>query len=526
MKDLRRRQFLFIAVLSYVLFSSNIGGVDLYPYDEARNAGCAWEMMITDEWLIPSFNGDLRFHKPPLHYYPMIIGYKVFGYGPFGARLFSSICGVFTVLLLYLFASKYFDPDVALFSALALLGSIHFALQVHMAVPDPYLILLLTAALLLLYHSIQIRSAPLTILSYAILGLASLTKGPVAIAIGILAVFYFMIFSRNFSWPFIKKLKLHFGLPVLMAVTIPWYYYIGKVTSGEYTEGFFLVHNLQRFSAPMEGHGGSFLVTWLFILVGMLPFSVYIIQSFAQVWREKAVNPVLTFIFSCGLAVITIFTLSQTRLPNYTVPAYPFVALILAYYISTIVKKDRLPFHFKLSTIVFLIFSIAGPVGAFFAFQNDPSLSDLKHLALYLLPLSLGGILSVIFVLKNDGRRSVISQVASTMIVTMLFFYIVYPKFDAVNPTKVLSPMIEKDADVWAYKLYNPAFVISLERIIPPLHEEEDLKLILEKSSDGYLITRKNYMEELSKYPQLEFKGSHKDLFELSTSVVYKINSD
>ena len=47
--------------------------------DESKNVEAAREMIESGDYWIPKFNGELRTDKPPLHYYFMVIGMKLFG---------------------------------------------------------------------------------------------------------------------------------------------------------------------------------------------------------------------------------------------------------------------------------------------------------------------------------------------------------------------------------------------------------------------------------------------------------------
>ena len=80
----------FLIVFSISLFLCLIGSwaYPIYILDEAKNAEAAREMLVHSEFIVPKFNRLLRTDKPPLHYYFMILGYKLFGVNAFGARFF------------------------------------------------------------------------------------------------------------------------------------------------------------------------------------------------------------------------------------------------------------------------------------------------------------------------------------------------------------------------------------------------------------------------------------------------------
>jgi 4-amino-4-deoxy-L-arabinose transferase-like glycosyltransferase len=62
---------------------------------------------------VPKFNGELRTDKPPLHYYFMLLGFKLFGTTILGARFFSAVMGFITLLATFGFARKHLGKGVA-----------------------------------------------------------------------------------------------------------------------------------------------------------------------------------------------------------------------------------------------------------------------------------------------------------------------------------------------------------------------------------------------------------------------------
>ena len=80
-----------IFILSFFLLLINLSEPMIYILDEAKNAECAREMLISGNYLVPYFNGELRTDKPPLHYFFMVLSYKLFGVSAFSARFFSAV---------------------------------------------------------------------------------------------------------------------------------------------------------------------------------------------------------------------------------------------------------------------------------------------------------------------------------------------------------------------------------------------------------------------------------------------------
>ncbi|MDZ7777895.1 MAG: glycosyltransferase family 39 protein [Bacteroidales bacterium] len=76
--------------------------------------------MSRAEWDEYHFNYELRTDKPPLHYYFMKAGYAVFGVNPFGARFFSVVFGVLTLLITFYYTRRFLGYNTAVWAAIVL----------------------------------------------------------------------------------------------------------------------------------------------------------------------------------------------------------------------------------------------------------------------------------------------------------------------------------------------------------------------------------------------------------------------
>ncbi|NPA54483.1 MAG: glycosyltransferase family 39 protein [Aquificae bacterium] len=278
---------LIIFLIGFFIFFSNIWGISIYSLDEAKNAECAREMLERGDLIVPTFNYELRTDKPPLHYYFMMLSYKLFGVNEFSARLFSSIFGGLVVLITFLFAKRYLGFYTAFFAFLILISSLHTAIQFHMAVPDPYLIFWINASLFSFFIWYKERKKPFLYGFYIFSGLGVLTKGPVAVVLPFFIVFLFLLLRKEISFKTIKDLKLFQGLFLILLISLPWYIAVGLKTDWIWVKEFIFKHNLHRFSEPMEGHGGIFLLTFIYVFFGMLPFSIFIFQSIKESFKRK-----------------------------------------------------------------------------------------------------------------------------------------------------------------------------------------------------------------------------------------------
>jgi 4-amino-4-deoxy-L-arabinose transferase-like glycosyltransferase len=520
------KNLILITIISFVLISSNIGGLYIYSLDEAKNSVCAREMLDRGDLIVPTFNQELRTDKPPLHYYFMQLAYLIFGVNEFSARFFSVIMGIITLLTTWWLANRYLGARAALYAMLVLISSLHFDLQFHMAVPDPYLIFLLTVGLAAFYVFYREEKTGYLLISYIAFGLGTLTKGPVAIALPGLSILIFLLINKKFSWEYMLKLKPFWILGVLMIVVIPWYVLVSLKTNGDWTRDFFFYHNLGRYTSTMEGHGAIFLITPLIVIIGLLPFSIFLIQSFRWTWQKRRENHLLLYSLVYILTIVAFFSISKTKLPNYTVPAYPFLAILLGNYLARLHESLKQDQKSSILTLIFycIIISII-PFILFYGLRMDPELSSLDHLAFYFAILPLGGLLGLFFSSNGNFKGMLISLSLSWIIVILLFFYIIFPQVDQKNPVARTIGSIDKNLPVAAYKIYNPSFSFYIPKHFTRLETKTGVQEYI-RNNRGYIITRKSLADEINNLSQLRKIGEAKDIFEIPTTVIYQIDHE
>jgi len=501
---------LFILAFGIYIFFS--WGVSIYILDEAKNATCAREMFESKAFFVPTFNSVLRTDKPPLHYFFMMLSYSIFGVNPFAARFFSAVFGALTVLISYLYTRKFLNEKAAIWTAVGLLASIHLSLQFHLAVPDPYLIFFFVWSLFLFFSALQTNSKTDTLLMYVAIGLGTLSKGPVAILLPGLIYLLFLLFTKQFNWITIKKLKPFLGVFIVLIIALPWYIINGLQTDWEWTRGFFLKHNVNRFSGAMEGHGGIFLITFLYVFVGLFPFSLFFPQAIKNAFKNRSNNFIL-FNLIAGATVVVFFSISQTKLINYTVPSYPFLAVLLGYYLSNKLHSFK---EIRINYFVLLVLAVLVPIGGCIGLKYDPSLALVNTQALWFSVLPLGFIIA--FFYRKTLTQFLIIIGITSYVTAGIFFGIVFPTFDSQNPVAQSLHLLE-GKEVAYFRKFNPSYSFYLKKKINEI-DAHDFDNFFTTNPDGVIISTQKYIQGIELPSECEILFSSHDLFERPTTVL------
>ena len=327
----------------------NLGGPALWDDDEPKNAACSLAMLDSGDWIVPTFNGRLRVEKPPLANWIQAAGFAVCGRDETGARIGSALLTIGTCLLTWRIGRRLVGTQGGFLGGLVMATCIWTAVGGRAATPDAPLLFLTTLALWIFVRSGGTGVAPLTIRAAGAIGvacgLAALAKGPVGLVLPVAA---FLLFA-GWQWlagivPNVRAAAVRLRLPVIcgaaLAVATPWYACVGYRTGGEWLRGFFLVHNLGRFAAPMEGHSGSVFYYPGVIAVGLFPWSLVLLAMIAHtvtILRPHSLHrrrPGVALLASWTLAWVGAFSCAGTKLPGYVWPAYPALALLTALFLA------------------------------------------------------------------------------------------------------------------------------------------------------------------------------------------------
>ncbi len=335
-----------LLVVASALFLPNLGVPSLWDIDEGNNSEAAREMLECDNWVVPTFNFELRVDKPVLLYWLQISAYRLFGIHEWAARLPSALAALVTVLLTYELGRRLFDAGTGLLAGLVLASTALFCGSAHFANPDALLNVFTVLTFLFFWRSISRGGRGWFVLVGISTGLAVLAKGPVGVVLP-LAVIALFLFSNRRGRLLLDRRQL-LGVMAFALVALPWYILVGAETKAGFLRGFLLTHNVGRYLNPMEHHGGPIYYYVIALLLGFAPWSAFLgLAGWFSVaeWQQARVSQgeprseqsdtrtsslslAHSFLW-CWIAVYFVFfSAAGTKLPNYVLPIYPPVALL------------------------------------------------------------------------------------------------------------------------------------------------------------------------------------------------------
>ena len=331
----RDRAWDLVAILALVLaFWWQLGAMPLTDVDEGAFSEATREMVASGNYVSPMLDGEPRHDKPILIYWLQAGAVHALGLSELALRLPSAIAATLWALLLFRFARAESDREAARAAVLVMTLAVAVGFIAKAAIADALLNLWLTAAFFDVWRHARTQTRATLLRAYLWMGLGFLTKGPIAVALPVaVSLAWFASEGRVRDW--LRAAFAPAGWAVFLAVVLPWHVAVYLDQGAAFFEGFYLHHNVGRFSDTMEGHGGAlwYYVAWLPVIV--LPYTGLLAVAIAQ-WRADWKDPLRRFLWLWFLVAFVVFSLSSTQLPHYLLYGCTPLFLLMA------LHRDRL----------------------------------------------------------------------------------------------------------------------------------------------------------------------------------------
>ncbi|UXH76235.1 ArnT family glycosyltransferase [Roseateles amylovorans] len=302
--------------------------------DEGRYVGVAWEALRSGQWLVPTLNGLPFFHKPPLFYWITEVAMSLLGVNVFSARAAPMLGGAAGALSLFWLIYRWRGAAQARAALVSLLAMPLFFLGAQFANLDMLVagcisatIVLAVDASLRMEHGLAYRR-PLTA-AFAMAGAGILAKGLIGAVLPGLVLLLWLVVRRQ--WRVIGALLWWPGLLLMLAIAMPWFVLMQQ-RYPDFLHYFFVVQHFQRFAA---GGFNNVQPVWFYGVV--LPLvSLPALPWLYRGWRGR-LRPLAPDVHSLDglmaiwwVVVVAFFSLPQSKLVGYILPAVPPMAGLVA----------------------------------------------------------------------------------------------------------------------------------------------------------------------------------------------------
>jgi len=498
------------AAIAWILVFWRLGYPSLMDPDEAHYAELTREMLRSHSWLVPLLDGKPFIDKPVLFHWLQGASVALLGESELAARLPSAIAALALfaitrwvgIALLGVEAGEWGAIMFATIPATFALSSIGLFDMVFSTFLFGALGCLLVAAT---------RQRPrLEFAGYALLTLAVMTKGPVALLlVGLFCGTAWLLGGkmrasmRSLHWPA--------GLVMSAIAASPWFIWMDVRFGSDFVQGYILAGNLFYFTQPtifsgraishtyyVRAFAGAFF-PWSEILVGR---GVDLLRRVRAGAESCTTEEKLLWLWSA--IIIGFFSAARFKLDHYIFPAAPACCLIAARaWNDATLDEGRQWLATRISVFVVAgILLVAGSFGSVYLFELNLELPAAA--VLFPIVLAAGGI-ALLTTAARAGWR--VPPTPIVPVITLLAAYLLivtfgYPALEQTRPTalvaRTLRQMTPADTPVGIYRLeqWRASLRYYAERPVAKLSSPEDVVSFMSADRPVYMVMlRRDYRE-------------------------------
>jgi 4-amino-4-deoxy-L-arabinose transferase-like glycosyltransferase len=532
----RTATVILIGSLAAVFFIPFLGRVHLFDWDEINFAECSREMIKMHDYTRVYVNFKPFWEKPPMFFWMQSTAMRVFGITEFAARLPNALCGIATLIVVFLCGSRIYDRKFGVLWALAYGGSLFPNMYFKSGIIDPWfnLFIFLSLYCFILYHWKRngfdkpgLKRSPLfyVVWSGIFMGLAVLTKGQVALMVFLLVLGVYLVYNR-FRFYFGWGHALLF-LAIAAAVTATWYGY-ETIKNGPWFITQFLKYQYRLFTTHDADQAGFFGYHYIVLLIGCFPASLLALPSFFKMRYSSRYDKDFSMWMRILFWVVTIlFTIVQSRIIHYSSLAWFSITFLAA---NTLYKWQRKEMSYK--KYVGVCIAVLGGIIAMLLLVAPFLALNIKKLIPYVHDSfaqanmaadvhwsgweGLIGILMVVAIViglwrLRNGQYELAAWTffTGTALVIFTASAVIVPKVERYSQAAAVDFFISRQgedcyANVLGYGSYAQLFYTQKEKPADPRSYDEQWLLTGDIDKPAYFVSKVDRIDRYKAYPQLK----------------------
>lgn len=410
----RRWPRLALVALCLVLWLPGFFSLPPGDRDESRFAQATKQMLETGNF-IRIQNGTVPRNQKPIGIYwmqaPFAAAARAAGVGrgnpiwPY--RLPSLLGGLVAVLATYQIGLRMGGRRVALLAGALLAGSAILTVETHIAKTDAALLGAITIAMAIVARAfldpepLRMRYA---LLFWVALVAGILLKGPVCLMVVGLTLLALFVSHRRRNMVWLRGLRPGLGIPLVLVLVLPWFVAIALATHGQFFNQSVGGDLANKLAGSDDAHGAPFGLHAALMPLLLWGGGVAVLCALPSLWRDRAV-PAVRFLLAWIVPSWLVFEIVATKLPHYTLPMYPALALLAARWVLSPGGR-RQPVS---ATVGMVVVSVAGVAALALPEIAAPGLhaADLLGVPAFLVAVLL---LWRLFRVWPDGRQACLAM--------------------------------------------------------------------------------------------------------------------
>ena len=334
-----RRPRLVLAVFCLLLWLPGFFTLPPTDRDESRFAQASKQMLETGDY-VRIMNGTEPRNRKPIGIYWLQVPFAAAAHATGLAaenpiwpyRLPSLLGGLCAVFAVFWLGDGLMGRRAGMLAAGMLAASVALVVEVHLAKTDAALLGATTVTMGVLGRA-YVRPGEVSrwqcAMFWLAMGAGILLKGPITPLVVLLTAATLAVCDRRARW--LLALRPGWGVPLMLATVLPWFVAIGLATHGAFFSDAIGGDLAGKLSSGDDAHGAPPGLHLLLMPVLIFPSSFVAVAALPAAWRARR-DPAIRFLLAWLAPCWVVFEAVPTKLPHYTLPLYPALCLLGAWF--------------------------------------------------------------------------------------------------------------------------------------------------------------------------------------------------
>lgn len=506
------KDLMVITLLASLWFCMLLGTRPLSNPDEGRYTEIPREMAVSGDFVTPRLNGVKYFEKPPLVYWLSALTFRQFGVNEFTARLWGALFAIFGVLLTYAAGRALYGRGTGIWAAISLSTTLIYYVLSQIILLDMAVAVTMSGALFAFIVAMREPAGKkrfgLFMGMYMFMGLATLSKGLIGIAIpGAVMFFWILLLNRwKALWPFYPIS----GTLLLLAIAAPWHV-LAAQANHDFLNFYFYHEHWLRFTTTIHRRYEPW---WFFIPIfigGLFPWVFFSVRSIRLSlpggWKARKKHAEAWFLVIWILFIILFFSKSQSKLVPYILPVFPACAVLVGRFLSNLWQGET-DMKCRAGAIGFAVTCLLLGIAAF----AYPAPEDQPEMLAYLPVLRvtvgvtmLAGALATFVALRRNNLRLMVTAITLTSVFLLTAANFGGGSLDKQSTFRfaaILKPILKPEDRVYCVGFYGQDFPVYLNRLVSVVESKGELTFGIEaepEMSSKRFLHKEAFAEEWKK---------------------------
>jgi 4-amino-4-deoxy-L-arabinose transferase-like glycosyltransferase len=485
-----------LLLLALPVFFIWLGANSIWDANEAFYVETPRQMVLSGDYINPTFNAQPRFNKPVLSYWIVAGLYKALGTSVAVERLGIGVGVMAIVFSAFLIGRAIGSKRTGVLAALFIATAPRVVMWGRRIFIDVYITAFMALALacFVLAERYPQHRRRCLLLMYVAMGLGVLTKGPIAVVLPGLVLGVWIVSERR--WADLGRLHLIAGTAIVLAIVTPWYAATYAEHGWTYIRRFFIDENLGRYATSMvPGYRGP--VFYLGVLFSdLFPWAPLLVVPLLAGWRARRADEashhasIRRLLWWWIVVIVGVFSFSQTKEDLYIFPVIPAVAVLVADGVVSLRPGwERRGVRTFLALVGVLCVVVAVAFTRLFA-AGYYAMAGTTPVALL---LGVAG--ASVLVLASVGRiRAAVTVLAAGFIAfNYVFVARILPDAERMKPIPPIADTFLRrsspDAALTSYKMMLPSLVYYTNHRVEELGSEDEAANRLSGNRETWLLT-------------------------------------